>query len=301
MSNSSLSNPSVSTMVSAGGSAQIRAEGICVTLGDRTVLDGVDVTVSAGSRLAVVGENGRGKTTLLHVLAGTLVPDDGRVSRVGTLTLIEQHLEAGSERTVGDLIHGSIAEALAALDDLEAATEDLARGQPGAEARYTAALDAATRCDGWVAGRDGERDRWEQEHRDQVREQSRLAEAADEARGRLRTGWRPLKGTGKPQRATRSDGVVQAFNRRLEDLESHRITVPEPPLHFALPDSLGTRGKPLLHGEAMMVSGRLDRSVGLRIDGGDRLLLTGPNGAGKSTVLSALAGRLRLTSGDLTV
>ena len=34
---------------------------------------------------------------------------------------------------------------------------------------------------------------------------------------------------------------------------------------------------------------------------GDRLLLTGPNGAGKSTVLSALAGRLRLTSGDLTV
>ena len=59
----------------AGSAAHIRAESITLTLGDRTVLNDVDVTVSAGSRLAVVGENGRGKTTLLHVLAGTLMPD----------------------------------------------------------------------------------------------------------------------------------------------------------------------------------------------------------------------------------
>ncbi|MFJ9668063.1 ATP-binding cassette domain-containing protein [Streptomyces sp. NPDC101219] len=34
----------------------------------------MSVTVSARSRIAVVGENGRGKTTLLHVLAGLLTP-----------------------------------------------------------------------------------------------------------------------------------------------------------------------------------------------------------------------------------
>ena len=42
----------------AGSAAHIRAEGVTVTLGDRRVLSDVDVVVSAGSRLAVVGENG---------------------------------------------------------------------------------------------------------------------------------------------------------------------------------------------------------------------------------------------------
>ncbi|GAA1553290.1 hypothetical protein GCM10009827_087500 [Dactylosporangium maewongense] len=47
----------------------------------RVVLSDVTVTVSVGSRLAIVGENGRGKTTLLHVVAGMTVPDHGAVHR----------------------------------------------------------------------------------------------------------------------------------------------------------------------------------------------------------------------------
>ena len=117
----------------AGASAHIRAEGITLTLGDRTVLDQADVTVSAGSRLAIVGENGRGKTTLLHVLAGTLAPDSGTVTRAGTLALVEQDLDADDDRTVGDLIHDAIGESLAVLDRLEAATRALAEGRPGAD------------------------------------------------------------------------------------------------------------------------------------------------------------------------
>ena len=46
-----------------GLAAHIRAESIHITLGDRHLLNGLDVTVSAGSRLAIVGDNGRGKTT----------------------------------------------------------------------------------------------------------------------------------------------------------------------------------------------------------------------------------------------
>ena len=92
------------TALPAGNAAHIRAEDIHLTLGDRPVLTGVDVTVSAQSRLAIVGENGRGKSTLLHVLAGLLAPDRGTVSRVGTLAVVEQELESRDDQTVGSLI-----------------------------------------------------------------------------------------------------------------------------------------------------------------------------------------------------
>lgn len=48
-------------------------------------LDGVDFAVAAGECVGLVGHNGAGKSTLMHVLAGTRVPDRGRISVDGTL------------------------------------------------------------------------------------------------------------------------------------------------------------------------------------------------------------------------
>ena len=47
--------------------------------GDVVGLAGVDVAVHSGEALAVMGPSGNGKTTLLHVLAGILTPDQGEV------------------------------------------------------------------------------------------------------------------------------------------------------------------------------------------------------------------------------
>ncbi len=137
----------------AGSAAHIRAEGVTVTLGDRRVLSDVDVVVSAGSRLAVVGENGRGKTTLLHVLARLITPDAGTVTRVGTLALAEQHMPFRRGVTVGSLIETAIADSLEALAALDAATDAMARGVPGADEAYAAALDTAIQLDAWDADR----------------------------------------------------------------------------------------------------------------------------------------------------
>ena len=58
----------------------LAARGICKSFGRRRVLAGVDLDVAPGELIAVVGENGTGKTTLLRILAGDLRPDAGTVA-----------------------------------------------------------------------------------------------------------------------------------------------------------------------------------------------------------------------------
>lgn len=137
----------------AGARAHIRADSVSVTLGARPVLTGVSVTVSHRSRLAVVGENGRGKTTLLHVLAGLVRPDSGTVGRAGTLGIARQAIPFRAHETVGDLVAETIAPAVRALQELDTATTALAAGASGAEDAYAAALETATGLDAWDAER----------------------------------------------------------------------------------------------------------------------------------------------------
>jgi ABC transport system ATP-binding/permease protein len=63
----------------------VSAEGIRQTFAERTVLDGVSVGLDEGDRAGVIGVNGSGKSTLLKILAGVLVPDEGRVVHAGGL------------------------------------------------------------------------------------------------------------------------------------------------------------------------------------------------------------------------
>ncbi|MFD5178013.1 ATP-binding cassette domain-containing protein [Nocardia sp. NPDC058379] len=137
----------------AGASAHIRAIGVHHTLGDRAVLTDTSITVAARSRLAIVGENGRGKSTLLHVLAGLIRPDAGSVTRVGTLGIARQSIPCRAGETVGTLVAETIGPALRALRALDAATLALTESVPGADDAYADALDAATRLDAWDAER----------------------------------------------------------------------------------------------------------------------------------------------------
>jgi ATP-binding cassette subfamily F protein 3 len=53
-------------------------EGLVKRFGENVVYDGVDLLVRRGERLALMGPNGTGKTTLLRVLAGELLYEGGR-------------------------------------------------------------------------------------------------------------------------------------------------------------------------------------------------------------------------------
>lgn len=53
----------------------------------RTIFDSLTIAIHSGDRIGVVGRNGDGKSTLLRILAGTLIPDSGNVIRRSGLRL----------------------------------------------------------------------------------------------------------------------------------------------------------------------------------------------------------------------
>jgi len=144
---------SLNTPLPARHRAQLIASDVSVTRGATPVLSHVDLTVTATSRVAIVGENGRGKSTLLHVLSGALTPDSGVVQRLGTVGIAEQEMPTGGNRTVGQAVAEAIAQPLAAVAALDSAAVSLAAGVPGAEERYAAALEHAEVLDAWDAER----------------------------------------------------------------------------------------------------------------------------------------------------
>ncbi len=57
----------------------LEARQLRVTIGDKTIIDRLDLSLAAGERLAILGRNGAGKSTLLSTLAGLRKPDGGAV------------------------------------------------------------------------------------------------------------------------------------------------------------------------------------------------------------------------------
>ncbi|OAF08450.1 heme ABC transporter ATP-binding protein [Bradyrhizobium centrolobii] len=60
-------------------SAVIEAHALTKRAGRATLLDAVDLTVTAGEMVAIIGPNGAGKSTLLRLLSGDLRPSQGEV------------------------------------------------------------------------------------------------------------------------------------------------------------------------------------------------------------------------------
>ncbi len=121
----------------------LRVQGIRVTLGVTTVLDGVDLAADPGQRVGVVGPNGVGKSTLLRAIAGQVPIERGKVTllpssaNVGYLTQEPQRVEG---EDVSAFLHRrtGVTAAQAALDD---ATGALASSAPGADGAYSEAFE----------------------------------------------------------------------------------------------------------------------------------------------------------------
>jgi energy-coupling factor transporter ATP-binding protein EcfA2 len=74
---------SASTVRLHGVGNVLEARGLVKVFEQVRAVDGVDLTVAAGERVALLGPNGAGKTTTLLMLLGAITPDGGSISVLG--------------------------------------------------------------------------------------------------------------------------------------------------------------------------------------------------------------------------
>jgi len=109
--------------------------GVGVAQPDKVLFSGLDVAISTGDRVAVVGVNGSGKTTLLRILIGALQPDEGQVrfGRGVRIASLEQDpvLPAGTVRDfLGDSWEvAAVATRLGVQPLFDRSTDELSGGQ----------------------------------------------------------------------------------------------------------------------------------------------------------------------------
>lgn len=88
--------------------------------------------IAEGQRIGLVGRNGEGKTTLLHVLAGELQPTEGAVTRKKgcRIGLLKQSPEEQDEWTVAELLQTAFSELLSVQEKLAYMEKQMASALP---------------------------------------------------------------------------------------------------------------------------------------------------------------------------
>lgn len=79
----------------------IQLKDISLTFGGTPLLSGVELSVSAGERVCLIGRNGSGKSTLLRIAAGLVEPDAGSrfVQPGATIRYLPQEPDFGEHKT----------------------------------------------------------------------------------------------------------------------------------------------------------------------------------------------------------
>jgi len=88
----------MSNSTQSGEAPVIEVEGLVKRFGDVVAVDGIDLSVPAGTVFGLLGPNGAGKTTIIRVLTTILTPDAGRATVLG---IDVQHHPQGVRERIG--------------------------------------------------------------------------------------------------------------------------------------------------------------------------------------------------------
>ncbi len=89
----------------------IRLDNVCIAFGDKPLLQDVNFQIEPGERVALVGLNGAGKSTMLRLISGQHATDSGEFWVAPTCHIAElpQSMPAADERKVVDVVTGGLA------------------------------------------------------------------------------------------------------------------------------------------------------------------------------------------------
>ena len=125
----------------------LSAQHLSLAFGWRPLLDDVSFSIDSGDRIALLGRNGEGKSTLLNVLRGAQQADDGEVKLANGVSVayLPQDPPAADERSVREVVAAALAEDFATLAEYETLSQN-----PGADGERLHALEERLHArDGW--------------------------------------------------------------------------------------------------------------------------------------------------------
>ena len=130
--------------------AYITLRDVQLAFGGPALLDGANFTLERGERVCLIGRNGEGKSTLLKLIEGSLVADQGEVLIQNSLTvaMLAQDVPMDSGK-VADIVADGAGEAASVLKQYNAASDACVLGDMDACERMGDLQHKMDQLDGW--------------------------------------------------------------------------------------------------------------------------------------------------------
>ncbi|MDR7016804.1 ATP-binding cassette domain-containing protein [Acinetobacter sp. 3657] len=131
--------------------AYITLRDVHLAFGGPALLDGAHFNLERGERVCLIGRNGEGKSTLLKLIEGSLLPDSGEVSIQNGLTvsMLAQDVPMDSGK-VADIVADGAGEAAAVLKAYHEASDSCVLGDMDACDRMGMLQHKLDQLDGWA-------------------------------------------------------------------------------------------------------------------------------------------------------
>ncbi|PVZ89532.1 ABC transporter ATP-binding protein [Serratia sp. S1B] len=131
--------------------AYITLRDVQLAFGGPALLDGANFTLERGERVCLIGRNGEGKSTLLKLIEGSLLPDHGEVLVQNglTISMLAQDVPMDSGK-VADIVADGAGEAAEVLKQYHTASDACVLGDMAACERMGDLQHKLDQLDGWA-------------------------------------------------------------------------------------------------------------------------------------------------------
>ncbi|MBQ9638014.1 MAG: ABC-F family ATP-binding cassette domain-containing protein [Bacteroidales bacterium] len=133
--------------------ALLTVEGLSKQYGERNLFERVSFGIQTGQKVALVARNGQGKSTLLNIITGRELQDEGKVTFRSNcrMAYLEQAPATGSSITVSDFIFGSDNKFVRATGRYESCLQELQRHpSPDTERLMQECINEMDALDAWT-------------------------------------------------------------------------------------------------------------------------------------------------------